>query len=253
MCVQPCVPDDDPSPTTTVLPLSYYMQQCSQHGKSDPHRSKVILSPNRAQTIRGAVGSFEPHVGAGHTFEQWKLSSQSFGCRHLSVSIRAVYLLQVDHTFYCSDCWLQLMMISPLPPPRESVNVYVHGSVCVCASRHTCVSLRACVRVCVRVRVCVCMCACVCVFVRVRACVLLYMGPAPSISQNVSFRLGLVISASQIMIISMWLCPLTPAAPQSAHFSLPGSPQPCFIFFVTVSYDPALKHHIFPFFVLIVH
>jgi len=24
MCVFPCVPDDDPSPTTTALPLSYY-------------------------------------------------------------------------------------------------------------------------------------------------------------------------------------------------------------------------------------
>jgi len=52
------------------------------------------------------------------------------------------------------------------------------------------------------------------------------MGPVPSII----LRLGLVISASQIIILPAWLNPLTPAT-QSVHFSLPGSPQTWHLFF----------------------
>jgi len=49
------------------------------------------------------------------------------------------------------------------------------------------------------------------------------MGPVPSLIHNVSLRLGLVISASHIMILPTQLNPLTPAT-QSDRFSLPGSP-----------------------------
>jgi len=52
------------------------------------------------------------------------------------------------------------------------------------------------------------------------------MGPVPSII----LRLGLVISASQIIILPTWLNPLTPAT-QSVHFSLPGSPHTWHLFF----------------------
>jgi len=53
------------------------------------------------------------------------------------------------------------------------------------------------------------------------------MGPVPSLIHNVFLRLGLVTSASQIIILPMQLNPLTPAT-QSVHFSLPGSPQHLF-------------------------
>jgi len=58
------------------------------------------------------------------------------------------------------------------------------------------------------------------------------MGPAraPSLSHNVSLRLGLVISASQIIILPAQLSPLTPD-PQPSYVSLPGSPQHCNLFF----------------------
>jgi len=56
------------------------------------------------------------------------------------------------------------------------------------------------------------------------------MGPVPSHIHNVSLRLGLVISVSQIIILPTRLNPLTPAT-QSVHFSLLGSPQPWHLFF----------------------
>ena len=55
------------------------------------------------------------------------------------------------------------------------------------------------------------------------------MGPVLSLIHNVSLRLGLVISASQIIILPT-RNPLTPVT-QSFHFSLPGSPQPYHLFF----------------------
>jgi len=73
---------------------------------------------------------------------------------------------------------------------------------------------------------------------------LMGLGPVPSLIHNVSFRLGLVISASHIMILPTRLKPLTPAT-QSDHFSLPG--------FRTVSYDPVLKRPVIPFSVLVVY
>ena len=56
------------------------------------------------------------------------------------------------------------------------------------------------------------------------------MGPVLSLIHNVSLRLGLVISVSQIIILPTRLNPLTPAT-QSVHFSLLGSPQPWHLFF----------------------
>ena len=56
------------------------------------------------------------------------------------------------------------------------------------------------------------------------------MGPVPSLIHNVSLRLGLVISASQIIILPTRLNPLTPAT-QSVHFSLPDSPWTWHLFF----------------------
>jgi len=56
------------------------------------------------------------------------------------------------------------------------------------------------------------------------------MSPVPSLFHNGSLRLGLVISASQIIILPTRLNPLTPAT-QSVHFSLPGSPQSWHLFF----------------------
>jgi len=46
------------------------------------------------------------------------------------------------------------------------------------------------------------------------------MGPAPSFIRNVSVRLGLVISASQFIILPTRLSPLTPAT-KSAHLPHP--------------------------------
>ena len=56
------------------------------------------------------------------------------------------------------------------------------------------------------------------------------MHPVPSLIHHVSLRLGLVISASQIIILTMQLNPLTPAT-QCVHISLPGPPQLWHLFF----------------------
>jgi len=88
------------------------------------------------------------------------------------------------------------------------------------------------------------------------------MGPVPSLIHNVSLRLSLIMSTSQIIILPTRLILLTPAT-QSAHltnaahlthpihsvctFQSPRLTPALPSIFWTVSYDPVLKHHVIPF------